>query len=265
MNNGYRTGKDVVSGRLYHYERFCPGRLENILRNKEIHCSDPAKLNDPWDCRVSFDCTPMPRDPIEREQMLDFYRTGLPPETLNRPFEDQIRNNDEAHKRAVEQFSATLTEQLQQRRIYCLTPYPLCTLMWSHYGGEHTGICLEFHIGNLLFLKAHGVQYREQYPSFELSRMNTPDVMGIMLTKAKCWEYEQEFRLIGSPELPDGDPLKLHGEFLKLPDRSLLSIIVGCNGDYKRVKEIVDVCAPELRVIQIERAPNQYNLMMGLS
>jgi hypothetical protein len=237
MNNGYLTGTDVVSGRLYHYEKFCPKWLENTLRNEEIHCSDPAKLNDPWDCRVSLNC------PIS---------------------EDRIRNSDEEVTRTVEWFSGYLTKELQQRRIYCLTPDPLSTLMWSHYGGEHTGICLEFHVGNLLFVAAHGVQYRERYPAFAIARMDSRSVMEVILTKAKCWEYEEEYRLIGSPKHPDGNPLKLHGDFLKLPDRSLLSVIVGCNGDYKHVKAIVDMFTPGVRVIQVRRAPNQYNLMMGL-
>src|ERR1039457_3139141 len=268
MKNGYRTGRNVVSGRLYHYERFCPEWLEGTLRNKQIHCSDPAKLNDPWDCRVSLDYTPMLRDPLEREKMLAFHRKALPPETLNHPlrpiYEDRIRNSDEQLIKFVEQSSRFLTEQLQQRRIYCLTPDPLSTLTWSHYGGDHTGICLEFHVGNHLFLTALGVQYREMYPAFVLTQMDTTSVMDVMLTKAKCWEYEQEYRLIASPNLRDGVSLKLYGDFLKLPDRSLLSVIVGCNGDYMGVKKIVDAAAPEVRVIQIRRAPNQYNLMMAL-
>jgi len=102
------------------------------------------------------------------------------------------------------------------------------------------------------------------YPAFVFTQMDTTSVMDVMLTKAKCWEYEQEYRLIGSPNLRDAVPLKLYSDFLKLPDRSLLSVIVGCNGDYKGVKKIVDAAAPEVRVIQIRRAPNQYNLMMGL-
>jgi hypothetical protein len=267
MWNGYRTGRDVVSGRLYHYEKFCPKWLEDTLCNRQIHCADPAKLNDPWDCRVSFDYTPMLRDPLEREKMLAWHRQALPPETLNHPFrpiyEDRIRNSDEEMIKAVEQSSRFLTEQLQQRRIYCLTPDPLSTLMWSHYGGDHTGICLEFHVGNQLFLTALGVEYREKYPTFLLTRMDE-SVLDFILTKAKCWEYEQEYRLVGSPKHPDGLPLKLDGDFLKLPDHSLLSVIVGCNGDYKGVKKIVDAAAPEVRVIQIRRAPNEYNLMMGL-
>ena len=268
MQNGYRTASDVVSRRLYHYERFCAEWLEAILRTRKIHCSNPAKLNDPWDCRVSFDYTPMLRDPAEREKMLSLHRTTLPPETLNHPLravcEDRIRNSDAELIEAVDQSSRFLTEHLHERRIYCLTPDPLSTLMWSHYGGDHTGICLEFHVGNLLFMTAHGVKYLEQYPRFVLTQMNPSDVLDFILTKAKCWEYEQEYRLIGSPHHPDGAPLKLDGDFLRLPHRALLSVILGCNADYAAVKKIVVTHAPDVRLIQIRRAPNQYNLMMSL-
>ena len=268
MQNGYRTGRDVFSDRLFHYEKFCPDWLEGTLRSRKVHCSDPAKLNDPWDCRVSFDYRPMLADPLEREKMLALHRRALPPETLNHPFrpiyEERLRNSDAELIKAVEQSSSFLTQELQKRRIYCLTPDPLSTLMWSHYGGDHTGICLEFHVGNELFLTAHGVVYREEYPTFVVTQMDTINVMDIILTKAKCWEYEQEYRLIGSPHHPDGMPLKLDGDFLRLPHRALLSVIVGCNGDYDAVKKIVGTHAPEVRVIQIARAPNQYNLMMAL-
>jgi hypothetical protein len=41
--------------RLYHYEKFCEGWRATTLREQKIYCSDPDKLNDPWDCRPCFD------------------------------------------------------------------------------------------------------------------------------------------------------------------------------------------------------------------
>jgi hypothetical protein len=211
MRHGYKEAREVASGCLYHYEKFCPEWLEHTLRDREIYCSDPGKLNDPWDCRPFFDWRPLLEDPVGREGALEFYRRNLPAETFNDPrrplFEDRFRNNDEFCKKTIEQFSPRLAGTLQNRRIYCLTPHPLSTLMWSHYGGQHTGICLEFHIGNPLFSKALGVRYREQYPPFSLSLMTDPsEALALMLTKANCWAYKEEFRLIGSPLHRDGEP-----------------------------------------------------------
>ena len=64
-----------------------------------------------------------------------------------------------------EAMSVGVQSEIAKRKIYCLTPDPLSPLMWSHYGGNHAGICLEFHLGNLLVNKVLGVCYQQEYPS----------------------------------------------------------------------------------------------------
>jgi hypothetical protein len=159
--------------------------------------------------------------------------------------------------------SLGIQKQIAKRRIYCLTPDPLSTLMWSHYAADHTGICLEFHLSNFLFMNVRGVNYEEELPSILPAEM-LDRMYEVIPTKAKCWSYEEEFRLVGSPELPEDNPLRLHGDFLKLPGRALTSVIVGCNGNYDAVKQIVNNHAPDLRVIKIVRAPSEYALFMGI-
>jgi len=39
---------------LYHWEKFCEERLNSLLRDKRIYCSNPASFNDPWDCKLHF-------------------------------------------------------------------------------------------------------------------------------------------------------------------------------------------------------------------
>jgi hypothetical protein len=51
--------------------------------------------------------------------------------------------------------------------------------------------------------------------------------MQLVLTKSTDWQYEREFRLIGSPSHPDGPPLKLDGDFLHLPPGALASSLLG--------------------------------------
>jgi hypothetical protein len=136
--------------------------------------------------------------------------------------------------------------------------------MWSHYAAKHTGICLEFHLGNELFLKAQPVNYECEYPTILSEELYTPEtVQKVILTKAECWRCEEEFRLIGSPDLPDDNPLKLHDRYLKLPADALMSVIVGCLGDHQAVTKIVQRHSPGTRVIRILRAPNEYKLMMA--
>ena len=52
------------------------------------------------------------------------------------------------------------------------------------------------------------------------------DPLALVLSKAKAWCYEREFRIMGSPT---GGPAKLvDGQFVPLPDGALTAIILGC-------------------------------------
>lgn len=227
MAKRYQGVKDLRSARLYHYEPFCSDWLETTLRSRKIFCGSPATFNDPWDCKPWF----KPNAPL-------MYSCG---------------------------FSAAVQEQIAKRGVYCLSPDPLSSLMWSHYAANHKGICLEFHVGNPLFLKAQPVNYELEYPTVDSDELLTEEtVEKAVLTKDRCWCYEDEFRLIGSPYLPEDNPLRLHDGYLRLPASTLLSIIVGGNGDYDRVSLIAKKHSPELRIIRILRAPNQYKLMMAV-
>ena len=87
-------------------------------------------------------------------------------------------------------------------------------------------------------------------------------VMQLVLTKSKDWQYEREFRLIGSPSHPDGVPLKLDGNFLHLPPDALASVIIGCRAKFDAIKIAVEKCAPGLPTRRAERIPNHYELQI---
>jgi hypothetical protein len=229
MDNAFRTWKSVHSCLLYHYEKFCPSWLETTLREGKIHCANPDGLNDPWDCKPFF---------FKRYDALG------PAESWD-------------------SFSLALQKEIAKRRIYCLTEDPLSTLMWSHYAADHTGICLEFHLSNLLFTKVRGLVYKEQFPAIAPDEM-FDRALDMILTKAKCWEYEREFRLVGGSHFQEGDPLKTYDDFFRLPPLALTSVIVGCRGEFEAVRKIVNDNAPGLRVSRIIRAPDEYRLLIGL-
>jgi hypothetical protein len=62
------------TSRLYRYEKFREDWLATTLREQKVHCSDPANLNAPWDCRPWFDYRPMAEDTAKLEAMLDTLR-----------------------------------------------------------------------------------------------------------------------------------------------------------------------------------------------
>jgi hypothetical protein len=81
----------------------------------------------------------------------------------------------------------------------------------------------------------------------------------VILTKSKDWQREQEFRLVGTPN-GIGHPLKLDGECLSLPPKALLSVIVGCQGEYEAVRKIVNDHAPGLPVKRALLTPLRYSI-----
>jgi hypothetical protein len=67
---------------LYHYEPFNCAYLSAILREQRIHCSNPANLNDPWDCHPWFDGKALDTEDVLL-QVIEFHhgqarRGGIP-------------------------------------------------------------------------------------------------------------------------------------------------------------------------------------------
>src|SRR4051812_47367201 len=62
-----RTARQEGIQKLYHYQGFDPDHLKDILINNRVRCSNPDRLNDPWDCRVYFDDLHLD-DPSTREK-----------------------------------------------------------------------------------------------------------------------------------------------------------------------------------------------------
>ena len=50
----FQTANPKVVPYLYHWQRFVPDHLTEILRNRVIWCSDPATFNDPLTCLAIF-------------------------------------------------------------------------------------------------------------------------------------------------------------------------------------------------------------------
>ena len=123
------TAKQLAFQKYYHYQPFCDEHKEYLratLRDRRLFFSDPGSVNDPWDCKPAFDYRPMLADPLKREELIAFYRSSLPPETLNDPrrliYEEMLRKDDAHLIKAVETSSRLFAEQIAIRRLYCLTP-----------------------------------------------------------------------------------------------------------------------------------------------
>jgi hypothetical protein len=148
-----RTAWEAGHETLYHYEKFCEKWLTATLRDKTIHCSDPAQLNDPWDCRPCFD----DRSFETQKQIDDFANylhtiTSQPIHLIHQCLVDAgIYRGPAAVQKILFGLYDSGVSYISKYRIYCLTPCPRSILMWSHYADNHRGICLEFRVRNNVF------------------------------------------------------------------------------------------------------------------
>jgi hypothetical protein len=259
------TAKQLAFQKYYKYQPFCEQRLLTVLRDKKLYFSDPITFNDPWDCKPWFDYRPMLEDPVKRQELVSFLRTLVSHEMLVHPFRslyDQgILTDDERLRQEVEIYSRGLAEQIRKMRVYCLSTEPLSTLMWSHYSQNHHGLCLEFDKNNPLIEKARPIRYRDTYPEWTPQGV-MEDPLALLLTKAKEWVYEREFRIMGSPT---SGPAKLDGEYVPLPEGALTAIIIGCEST--KQSEIIDMVNrydPGLTIKRMVRVPNHYKLAISV-
>lgn len=92
--------------------------------------------------------------------------------------------------------SALSTHYLSQTGVLSLTENPLDILMWAHYGGNSTGICIEFERNqdNALGSKSTvAVTYTDSRERVKFHERHSRKKQ-IISTKYNVWENEQEWR-----------------------------------------------------------------------
>ncbi len=206
--------KTPPPSRLYKYQPFNDQTLTNLKR-ASIWFSAPINVNDPYDC-ASWVVEPDKISEAQFEQWLEYARGRDPaltarvcPEGVVTP---AFRKDVTASVRKV--YDEQRTIQREQRGIACLSATLTDIMMWSHYAAGHRGFCLEFDTSFLPFSKALEVTYSQTLPSINPLDvlLNQPgddennDILRMfVLTKASCWSYEQEWRLMHA------EPSKLFG------------------------------------------------------
>ena len=127
-------------------------------------------------------------------------------------------------------------------------------LMWSHYANSYSGICVEYDFEKMdKFIGfMYPVEYCAQRPTLSLKDLGITDfitdenghlktkevdmsaIFSYMLSKNKCWAYEEEWRIINTGELPY-TPIFIDTPFIK-------SITLGLNLDEMCKHLILDIC-----------------------
>lgn len=128
----------------------------------------------------------------------------------------------------------TLINNLNKIGIHSLTESFDNILMWSHYANDHKGMVLEFDLAEDFdtFKYALKIEYSEEYPTYNFLDKNENEFSGLLLRKAKGWEYEKEWRII-----------RTGGAFTyqAFKPKALTSIIFGCRAEPEFILSVIDM------------------------
>lgn len=176
-------------------------RTESLITGSQLLFSAPTKLNDPFECRpwLEFEHTD--------QQLVDGLTRQLrrqnPAQTAHTATANAVAIFLEGRHRNPEMWN-TLRDDIIARiasevGMLCLSEHNDSILMWSHYGENHSGLCLGFESKPYteFFGAAQKVLYSDELPLIQsVNTLPEDQVDKIFLTKYSGWSYEDEWRII---------------------------------------------------------------------
>lgn len=208
-------------------------RTLEILSSRKIYFPHAAQLNDPLDSQINIDA--------EYQKVVDKFPPNHSEEYLRKSFLIYLLNQhsfpDKNGKEmglngALQRFISTLG-------IYSLSKTPIDALLWSHYGGSHKGVAIEFDTD---LIQAQGIFIRDnvtyaQQPPYQDLFLTLAEKLGEfvkpweennkfedkigdafythqlsqlmranLFVKSEKWKYEEEYRIVSNRFGPQAFP-----------------------------------------------------------
>lgn len=176
------------------------GYVERTFKYNEVYFSKPADFNDPFDSRPKFSLTA--RESELKNYLNDrilIYFPELSRQQRRTETRTLIKSKKFQDPEMLHVLEVAQKKLLEETGVFCLSAIPDNILMWSHYAFAHTGLCLGFEATAYtdFFGVAQKVNYQMQYPVVNLIKDSKEDMLtSALLTKAKFWKYEQEWRIV---------------------------------------------------------------------
>ena len=187
--------------RLYMY--FRAESAEKFLENHNLKLSDPRKCNDPFEYAIDYHASLKTTGYIDKH-----------------PYCEQFNERD------ILDLQTKWRKAHKHFRISCFTEEATNILMWAYYAEGQKGICIEFDPSKdpLFFTNLRKVKYETNLATIKKSIGDELDYSEILITKAKQWQHEKEWRVIRDD---------LHGDFFPISPQAITSVIFGCaSGSY---------------------------------
>ncbi len=249
---------------LYHFMRFDDGpstvTFERLLMQHELTLPALADLDDPLDSLAFANFEPT-EEGLRRivRALVEQSQPGLEPAgkamAVSKMLKLGYEGNAELAKAVFDRFTADVRQRFGVFRVTATAEHPL---LWQHWAGGHTGVCLVFKKGDVLDA-AVPVQYQDERPAIPChAAFNGEEAMPTCLTKGMEWSHEQEWRLCRLPA--QGGP----GTMAFEPGQ-LFGIILGSAMPPAKRRELQAMIAKQPFPINIWRAtfaPNGFGMEM---
>jgi len=234
--------------RLFKFRAINKHLIDSLV-NSELHFALPQNLNDPFDCQVdikrSLNNAIMKSTGVDRDNLQNLTRIE--------GFFDEVEKDIRTF--AVCAFSLELEN----------------SLLWSHYGNEHRGLCLmycfpesfiSYTTDQLIGISV--VDYKmdpltqwfmdiaSSLREFDFEKFATELVKKVLVIKDECWSYEREVRIIR----------KVSGG-LPTDKNFLRQICFGMNtpvSDINLIRKLVSACGYEVAFCQITRSETDFGI-----
>lgn len=165
---------------------------EKIIDNHSLKFSSPTTFNDPFDLNnslVDFSYTK-----TDLKKIIDRGKSSMNHSERKKLLNENWNNPANIFKA----FNQAFNEEKETCGISCFSKSFNKTLMWSHYAGKHTGVCLGFSINPLDngddFLMLC-VRYAHEIKPLNYFRNRDIVLFNWLFTKSHVWSYEEEVRL----------------------------------------------------------------------
>lgn len=238
---------------IYKYRDWSNDFHKKWLTKNEIFFSSPNSFNDPFDCRIPTNFKLLTKE--EKDQYItDLAIKGFTEsERLGIDLSEAIKNLENRLENIAEfQQEANRIKFSFQDKYIGVASFSLIwnsILMWSHYAKDHTGICIAYDRDKLqktgIAGKLGQVVYENEFPQIKPKVAKKPDMEFMeesfiqTHTKAKNWEYEQEYRMTNTYypyEVTNDKRIAI------IPSEIICGVILGIRIKEEDRNEIIPIC-----------------------
>jgi N-acetylglutamate synthase-like GNAT family acetyltransferase len=293
FENAIALKQKYLPKRIYKYRSDNSSAREN-LKSSTIWLASPDSYNDPYDCLLRFS-EPSMTAAFERGLIDPFvtgYKLEIPPDKIEEakqsttPLETLSRHITgvgkpgtnpsqmaEFFSKVVPKYVQSTVDVLQAVR----TIMKVCSfssvndsiLMWSHYGSNHQGFCVEYDLSKFdpqdAFLKnlypviyshqlADLTPWAERLVTGKREELTTLFPLLGVIQKFEGWSYEQEWRYVSYQENPGPNRVRS----MPLPSR----VFIGAKAPSSTTAGLMAICQEKnIGLWQMHMSNDQYELL----